>query len=334
MPGKLDRVVFIDTTELMSKGKSSVFAADLRRLAQSGSVVTSTLVLDELATNYRKALHKVAGYGHYFPIDRLPDPKNLRQEFVKHLAAAGVVILPVTVALADVISADLQGGKPFKKEGAGYRDFANGATFVDHVKASGAAAGSFLTNNLKDFSDGNSVPSPLAAVAKARGCDADLETLTADEFLKQRLPNRVAAAPAVSQEELDRALEGWLGIVEDGEILGAMQLPGPGPGIELKVVGIRDKEAELLRGPEGGAVQIVFRATFDCIVVADSQLVEARRWRPWSFSQLQPWVTGHQTVRLEWTVEGAFDEKRGVTSVPRQIAALRRLDPATGKPLD
>lgn len=335
MPATPDRAVFIDTTELMAKGKSPVFAAALRRLAQQGSVVTSTLVLDELTANYKKHRREATkDYGYYFPSDRLPDAPSLRQEYTQHLKSVGVVVLPVTVAVDEVTAADLEGGHPFKKEGAGYRDFINWVTFVDHVKASGAPAGSFLTNNHKDFgsgtAEGGGLPDSLLAVARGRGCTAVLEALRADDFIKQRVPKSTAAGPTV---DVQQALRGWLSIAEDAEILGAMQLPGPGPGVELKVLAVRDKEAELLRGPEGGAVQMVFRATFDCIVIVDSQVVAWSSWRHAPLQQNQPWVTAHQTVRLEWTVEAPFDDKRGITGIPRQIAPLRRLDPTSGKPL-
>lgn len=333
MVGKPDRVVFLDTTEVMSKGKSPVFAAALRRIAGTGHVVTSTLVLDELTKNYKNNRDKVGrNYARYFPADRLPSPPDLRQEFVRHLTSAGVEILPITVSLADIIEADLQGGKPFKEEGAGYRDFINWVTFVDCVKAKGAPAASFLTNNSNDFILDGKLPRTLVDVATARGCVAELEALRADDFLKQRLP--VLSDNEVTKEQMDRSLDGWLSIAEDAEILRALRLPGPGPGIELRVVEIRDKSVDLLRGPEAGAVQMTFRATFDCIVVADYQIVQGPGWRRSEFPPHEPWATKREAVRLEWTVEAPYDKTRGVTGVPAQIAPMRRLDPATGMPVD
>lgn len=327
------RVVFIDTTELMSKGRSPIFAGDLSRLKQSGhNVVTSTLVLDELEANYVKHRREVGKkYGHYFPADVLPDPPALKEQFAEHLAGAGVITLPITVDVRDVIQADLKSGQPFKKEGAGYRDFINWVTFVDHVKTTRAGAGSFLTDNHRDFGGGGSLPSSLDAVAKARGCSADLETRCTRDFLKDHLAPVPAAQP-VEQQHLDAALDGWISIAEDAEILRAMGVSGP-LGIELMVLGVRDKEADLLRGPDSGAVQMVFRATFDCAVVLASRV--APRERPVShYAEHRPWTTDRRSVRLEWTVEAAFDETRGIMGVPMQIAPLRQLNPDTGDPLN
>jgi hypothetical protein len=120
-------------------------------------------------------------------------------------------------------------------------------------------------------------------------------------------------------------------LVEDSEILRALEVSGPGPGIELKVLRVRDKEAELLRGPEGGAVQMAFRATFDCVVVVGPHAALGQSWQTPTFSLHRPWVSRSQSVRLEWTVEASFDKDRGMTSVGAQVAPLRFLDP--GPPL-
>src|SRR5260221_12917964 len=99
-----------------------------------------------------------------------------------------LMVIDSLVSMADVVKADLLGGKPFKEGGEeGYRDFINWATFVDHVRETAATEGVYLTND-KDFMENGKLHPQLDKSARGRDCQAALQVAGSGGFLEEFLP--------------------------------------------------------------------------------------------------------------------------------------------------